>query len=98
MLLAVEGQTFGVEVRRSCRWLALPCQKVLPSIALSMISCGRGTPFKPEAGAWDWSQTSRLVIPVENPANEALTLLLRVEGNASRSLTGKVAISPQSAS
>jgi len=54
--------------------------------------------FKPEAGAWDWSQTSRLVIPVENPANEALTLLLRVEGNASRSLTGKVAISPQSAS
>ena len=53
--------------------------------------------FKPEAGAWDWSQTSRLVIPVENPANEALTLLLCVEDNASRSLTGKVAISPQSA-
>jgi len=48
--------------------------------------------FKPEAGAWDWSQASRLVIPVENPANEALTLLLRVEDNASRSLTGKVAI------
>jgi len=53
--------------------------------------------FKPVAGAWDWSQTSRLVIPVENPANEALTLLLCVEDNASRSLTGKVAISPQSA-
>ncbi len=53
--------------------------------------------FKPEAGAWDWSQTSRLVIPVENPANEALTLLLRVEDNASRSLAGKVAISPRSA-
>ena len=30
--------------------------------------------FKPGAGAWDWSQTSRLVIPVENPANEALNL------------------------
>jgi len=23
--------------------------------------------FKPVAGAWDWSQTSRLVIPVEPP-------------------------------
>ena len=23
--------------------------------------------FKPEAGTWDWSQTSRLVIPVEPP-------------------------------
>jgi hypothetical protein len=45
--------------------------------------------FKPVAGAWDWSQTSRLVIPVENPANEALTLLLCVEDNASRSVAGR---------
>jgi len=54
--------------------------------------------FKPEAGAWDWSQTGRLAIPVENPGDDALTLLLRVEDNTSRSLTGKVAISPRSAS
>jgi hypothetical protein len=53
--------------------------------------------FKPEAGTWDWSQTGRLVIPVENPGDDALTLLLRVEDNTSRSLTGKVAISPRSA-
>jgi len=45
--------------------------------------------FKPEADAWDWSQTSRLVIPVENPGNEAVTLLLRLEDHESRSLTGK---------
>src|SRR5207245_3932545 len=54
--------------------------------------------FKPVAGAWDWSQTGRLAIPVENPGDDALTLLLRVEDNTSRSLTGKVAISPRSAS
>jgi len=53
--------------------------------------------FKPEADAWDWSQTSRLVIPVENPGNEAVTLLLRLEDHESRSLTGKVAIAPRSA-
>ena len=53
--------------------------------------------FKPEAGAWDWSQTSQLVIPVENPGDEALTMSLSVEDHTSRSLTGKVAIAPQSA-
>jgi hypothetical protein len=53
--------------------------------------------FKPQAGAWDWSRTIRLLIPVENPGEEALTLLLRVEDNASRSLAGKVAIAPRSA-
>ena len=40
--------------------------------------------FKPVAGAWDWSQTGRLVIPVENPGDDALTLLLRVEDNRIR--------------
>src|ERR1700730_7184213 len=34
--------------------------------------------LKPAAGTWDWSRTSRLVIPVENPGDDALTLLLRV--------------------
>jgi len=35
--------------------------------------------LKPKGGAWDWSRESRLVIPVENPGDEALTLQLRVE-------------------
>jgi hypothetical protein len=53
--------------------------------------------FRPEAGAWDWSRTSRLVIPVYNPGDEALTLLLQVEDHMSRSLTGEVAIAPRTA-
>ena len=35
--------------------------------------------LNPKEGAWDWSRESRLVIPVENPGDEALTLQLRVE-------------------
>jgi hypothetical protein len=53
--------------------------------------------FRPEAGAWDWSRTSRLVIPVDNPGDEALTLLLQVEDHMKRSLTGEVAIAPRTA-
>src|SRR6267142_6712677 len=53
--------------------------------------------FRPEAGAWDWSRTSRLVIPVYNPGDEALTLLMQVEDHVSRSLTGEVAIAPRTA-
>lgn len=52
--------------------------------------------LKPKGGAWDWSRESRLVIPVENPSDEALTLQLRVEDQKRRSLTGKVAIAPRS--
>ena len=52
--------------------------------------------FKPKGGTWDWSRESRLVIPVENPSDEALTLLLRVEDHKRRSLTGQVAIAPRS--
>src|SRR5215472_144576 len=52
--------------------------------------------LKPEGGAWDWSRESRLVIPVENPGDEALTLRLRVEDQKRRSLTGKVAIASRS--
>jgi hypothetical protein len=51
--------------------------------------------LKPKGGAWDWSRESRLVIPVENPGDEALTLQLRVEDQKRRSLTGKVAIAPR---
>src|SRR5215469_16965337 len=52
--------------------------------------------LKPKGGAWDWSWESRLIIPVENPSDEALTLQLRVEDQKLRSLTGKVAIAPRS--
>src|SRR5215472_9165843 len=54
--------------------------------------------LKPKGSAWDWSRESRLVIPVENPSDEALTLQLRVEDQNRRSLTGKVAIAPRSSS
>jgi len=47
--------------------------------------------FKPKGGTWDWSRESRLVIPVENPSDQALALLLRVEDHKRRSLTGQVA-------
>ena len=51
--------------------------------------------FKPKGGAWDWSQKSRLVIPVENPNDQALTLQLRVN-DPKRRLTGQAAIAPRS--
>jgi Beta-galactosidase len=50
--------------------------------------------FKPAGSAWDWSRTSKLVIPVENPGGEPLTLLLRVSDDADRSLSGTVSIAP----
>jgi hypothetical protein len=50
--------------------------------------------FKPAGSAWDWSRTSKLVIPVENPGGEPLTLLVRVSDEADRSLSGKVSIAP----
>jgi hypothetical protein len=53
--------------------------------------------FKPRAGAWDWSATSNLAIPVENPGDETLTLVLRIESAAAGSLSGKTSIAPHSA-
>jgi hypothetical protein len=56
--------------------------------------------FKPKRGVWDWSRTSRLVVPVANPGGEPLTLHLFIEsaepGSATRrSLSGAVAIAPR---
>jgi hypothetical protein len=56
-----------------------------------------GLRFKPARRFWDWSATSKIVIPVENLGDQPVTLLLRVESAdggaaASRSLTGQVAI------
>jgi len=60
--------------------------------------CERGPAchiLQAEGGAWDWSQESRLVIPVENPNDQALTLQLRVN-DPKRRLTGQAAIAPRS--
>jgi len=53
--------------------------------------------FRPSADAWDWSATSKLLIPVENPGDDALTLQLRIESAPGRSLSGKTSIAPRSA-
>jgi hypothetical protein len=46
---------------------------------------GQPTPlFKPRGGAWDWRDTSKIVISVENPGAEPVTLLLQVEDGADR--------------
>ena len=52
-------------------------------------------PSSRRGGAWDWSQESRLVTPVENPNDQALTLQLRVN-DPKRRLTGQAAIAPRS--
>ncbi|MBO0739516.1 MAG: beta-agarase, partial [Alphaproteobacteria bacterium] len=53
--------------------------------------------FKAPRGTWDWSATSKLRIPVENPGDEPLPLMLRVESAADQSLRGSVTIAPHSA-
>ncbi len=54
--------------------------------------------FKPTGNAWDWRHTSKLVIPVENPADEPVALLLRIGDEANLSLNGKIGIAPGNAS
>src|SRR5262249_49687929 len=44
---------------------------------------------------WDWRETSKLVIPVENPSGDPVTVLLRIEDEAGQSLSGKVAGAPK---
>jgi hypothetical protein len=53
--------------------------------------------FKPRGGAWDWRETSKIVIPVENPDGEPTTLLLRIADEANRVLNGKATVAPGSA-
>ena len=52
--------------------------------------------FKPVQGAWDWSATSKLFIPVENPGDEPLSLTLRIESAPGQSLHGSVSIAAHS--
>jgi hypothetical protein len=51
---------------------------------LRVVFSSEGRPavvFKPEGGVWDWRETGKLVIPVENLGGLAATLLL---GSATR--------------
>jgi len=52
--------------------------------------------FKPARGVWDWSATSKLFIPVENPGDESVTLDLEIEDARGGSLSGDVAVAPRS--
>lgn len=52
--------------------------------------------IRPDRGAWNWSTTSKLSIPVENPGGEPLTLALRIESARGRSLRGSVSIASHS--
>jgi hypothetical protein len=68
--------------------------------SLRVVFANEGQPallFNPAGGHWDWSLTNKLFIPVENPSDEPLTLLLRIENASGRSLSGKVAIAPRGA-
>jgi len=51
--------------------------------------------FKSRGRAWDWRETSKLVIPVENPSGDPVTVLLRIEDETGQSLSGKVAVAPE---
>ena len=48
---------------------------------LSVVFAAEGQPvlvFRPARGVWDWSATSKLFIPVENPGDEPATLELAI--------------------
>ncbi|HJY51179.1 MAG TPA: hypothetical protein VJ349_21465, partial [Stellaceae bacterium] len=53
--------------------------------------------FKPRGGSWGWRETSKLVMPVENPGGEPATLLLRITDGANRTLDGKATVAAGSA-
>jgi hypothetical protein len=66
---------------------------------LKVVFAAEGQPallFKPGAGSWNWSATSKLVIPIDNPGDAVVALLVRVASDPERSLSGKVAIAPHS--
>jgi hypothetical protein len=69
-------------------------------LGMRVVFAAEGQPavlFKPADSTWDWRRTGKLVIPVENPGGEPVTLLLRVSDDADRSLSGKVSIAPGTA-
>jgi hypothetical protein len=50
--------------------------------------------FKPASGAWDWSVTSKLLVPVENATDEPLTFALNIASAPDRLLSGYASIAP----
>ena len=67
---------------------------------LRIVFANEGRPallWRPVRGVWDWSATSKLIIPAANPGDEALTLVLRLESTGGQSLNGQISIAPRSA-
>jgi hypothetical protein len=65
---------------------------------LRVLFAAEGQPalrFKPRGRAWDWRETSKLVIPVENPGGDPVSVQLRIEDEAGQSLSGKVGVAPK---
>jgi len=65
---------------------------------LRVLFAAEGQPalrFKPRGRAWDWRETSKLVIPVENPGGDPVSVRLRIEDEAGQSLSGKVTVAPK---
>src|SRR5262249_43233940 len=53
--------------------------------------------LKPTQGVWNWSATSKLFIPVENPSDDPVALMLHIESAPGQSLRGSVTMAPRSA-
>jgi hypothetical protein len=67
---------------------------------LSVVFAAESQPvlvFRPARGVWDWSATSKLFIPVENPGDEPATLELAITDDRGGSLSGNISIAPRSA-
>ena len=67
---------------------------------LQVVFASEGQPalvFRPARGEWDWAAASKLIIPAENLESEPMTILLRIESERDRKLSGKVAIAPHTA-
>jgi hypothetical protein len=70
----VEAVNAAIESRNGQRLRVLFSKEEQPALV-----------FTPVHGAWDWSATSKLVIPVENPGDEPLSLTLRIAASLKNS-------------
>ena len=52
--------------------------------------------FRPARSVWDWSATSKLFIPVENPGDVPIALQLDIEDARGESLSGNISMAPHS--
>jgi hypothetical protein len=53
--------------------------------------------YRPAQGAWDWSATSKLFIPVDNLGDAPITLRVAIEDAGDGSLSGNISMAPRSA-